>query len=295
MEPKHINYYLMDGDPSGRVKCTLMNWSGVAYRIPRTALEKCADRPDLSYCGVYFLFGASDDTGEGVVYVGQAIVRNNGEGVLYRLKEHKRNPNKEYWTEAVVFVTRDNSIGPTEASWLENRFCKLAVDAKRYTVKNGNEPNPGNVTEEKESELREFAETAKMVMGALGYKLFDPLFAAPSAQAVGGPETAPEILRLRQGAADARGCRTSDGFVLLKGSKIKPTVAQSCPRPAKELRALHAPNISGEHCLLEDILLKSPNQAAAFVTGTSINALEAWKTADGKTLKELEASETGAA
>lgn len=62
-------------------------------------------------------------TGENVVYVGQAGVRKNGEGILFRLQEHKRNPDKDYWTEAVVFTTSNNSFGPTEISYLENRFC----------------------------------------------------------------------------------------------------------------------------------------------------------------------------
>ena len=54
---KSINLFLMDGDPSGRIKCTLANWTGVAYKIPRTELEKCNGRDDLSQSGVYFLFG----------------------------------------------------------------------------------------------------------------------------------------------------------------------------------------------------------------------------------------------
>ena len=37
---KSINLFLMDGEASGRIKCTLANWTGVAYRIPRTALVK---------------------------------------------------------------------------------------------------------------------------------------------------------------------------------------------------------------------------------------------------------------
>jgi hypothetical protein len=115
----------MDGDSSGRVKCTLANWTGVAYKIPRTELEKCKGRGDLSQSGVYFLFGTSDQTGESVVYIGQAGVRKNGEGILFRLQEHKRNPDKDYWTEAVVFTTSNNSFGPTEISYLESRFTKM--------------------------------------------------------------------------------------------------------------------------------------------------------------------------
>jgi hypothetical protein len=164
---KNINYYLMDGVPSGRIKCTISNWTGVAYRIPRTELERCRERDDLKQSGVSFLFGEDEASGKGVVYVGQAGVRKNGEGIIYRLQEHKRNPDKDYWTEAVVFTTSNNSFGPTEMSWLENRFCALAAEAGRYIVKNGNDPNIGNVTEEKQSELEEFAQYAIIVMGVL--------------------------------------------------------------------------------------------------------------------------------
>lgn len=91
---------------------------------------------------------------KGVVYIGQAGARKNGEGILNRLQEHKRNPEKDYWTEAIVFTTSNNSFGPTEISYLENRFCNLALQANRYEVKNGNDPTPGNITEEKNANWR---------------------------------------------------------------------------------------------------------------------------------------------
>ena len=160
---KSINLYLMDGDASGRIKCTLANWTGVAYKIPRTDLDKCKEREDLKQSGVYFLFGTSDETGKNIVYIGQAGARKNGEGILNRLYEHKRNPEKDYWTEPIVFTTSNNSFGPTEISYLENRFCNLALSVNRYEVKNGNDPTPGNITEEKESEMEEFIDYAKII------------------------------------------------------------------------------------------------------------------------------------
>lgn len=72
---KNINLFLMDGDATGRIKCTLDNWTGVVYKIPRTELEKSKDRDHLKHSGVYFLFGNSDLTGESVVYVGPADVK----------------------------------------------------------------------------------------------------------------------------------------------------------------------------------------------------------------------------
>ena len=44
---KNIQLFLMDGDAAGRIKCTLANWTGVAFKIPRTELDKCKDRDDL--------------------------------------------------------------------------------------------------------------------------------------------------------------------------------------------------------------------------------------------------------
>ena len=40
---KTLKLFLMDGEPSGRIKCSLANWTGIAYKIPRTALDKCKD------------------------------------------------------------------------------------------------------------------------------------------------------------------------------------------------------------------------------------------------------------
>ena len=79
----------------------------------------------------------------------------------------------DYWTEAVVFTTSNNSFGPMEISYLEKRFANMSDAAKRYIVKNNNEPTLGNITEEKESELEEFIDYAKVVMGIFGHKVFE--------------------------------------------------------------------------------------------------------------------------
>jgi len=291
MRGKNINLFLMDGDSTGRIKCTVPNWTGVVYRIPRTELEKCRGRDDLMQSGVYFLFGATEDTGDCLVYIGQAGIRKNGEGILYRLQEHKRNPDKDYWIEAVVFTTSNNSFGPTEVSYLEHRFCALALEAKRYIVKNGNDPNIGNVTEEKESELEEFIDYARLVMGALGHRIFEPLAAKPVAADAGFPLSSNSglVLELKQGTIDAKGQRTSDGFVVLKGSKIKLELAPTLREAVRRQRERYDSKLDADGVLLEDILLRSPNEAAHFVTGYPVNALKRWKAADGRTLKEIEA------
>ena len=293
---KNIQLYLMDGDANGRIKCSLVNWTGVAYKIPRIELDKCKNRADLKQSGVYFLFGKSDETEKEVVYIGQAGARKNGEGILNRLMEHKRNPEKDYWTEAVVFTTSNNSLGPTEISYLENRFCNLAIEANRYEVKNGNDPNHGNTTEEKESEMEEFIDYAKVIMGTLGHKVFEPV-KKPVAQKSGNTMTtvSDEIANLHLertiknvGKVEANGSQTSEGFVVFKNSHIATVDDYTIPDVIKERRK--NASVDEQGILQEDMLFTSPSYAAMFVIGKSANGLTSWKDEHGKTLKALESS-----
>lgn len=278
--------YLMDGDVNGRIKCTLANWTGLAFKIPRTALELCKDREELKQTGVYFLFGKDDQTDKNVVYVGQAGVRKNGEGILSRLLEHNRNPEKDYWTEAIALTTSNDSLGPTEISYLEHRFYQLATEANRYEVKNGNYPTSGNPSEEKQSELEDFIDYAMVIVGMLGHKLFVPLVAvADSGASVEGPE-----LYCTRGGIQAIGIRTAEGFVLKKGSKIAEKTKPSCSEHIIKQRERLWNKVDGNCILLEDILFNTPSGAAAFACGINANGYIEWKTVDGISLKELDAS-----
>lgn len=290
---KSINLFLMDGDANGRMKCTLANWTGVVYKIPRTELDRCEERDDLKQSGVYFLFGKTEDTGNDVVYIGQAGARKNGEGILNRLQEHKRNPEKDYWTEAIVFTTSNNSFGPTEISYLENRFCGLATQAKRYVIKNGNDPTPGNITEEKESELEEFIDNAKIIMGTLGHKVFVPIVTPAAVPIVDTAEpmtmdTSEEVLYFLHSGVKATGKRTTEGFVVLKGSQVVTKPTKSCPDPTLRNRQKYADKIDTNGFLIDDILFTSPSSAASFVGGASLSGNATWCNADGITLKKLE-------
>ena len=288
---KTIQLYLMDSVPKSPIKCTLANWTGIAYKIPRTELEKAKSIDYLKQSGVYFLFSTSDETQENIVYIGQAGTRKNGEGILNRLQEHKRNPDKDYWTEAVAFTTTNNTFGPTEISYLENQFTKLAIDSKRYIVKNSNEPSLGHVTEEKESELEEYIDYAKIVIGALGYRIFEPIIQSPEIIAtVLAPTPEPLLsLILKQGKKEkivAQGKQTNEGFVIIKGSNIKSSTVKSVP--TKALKDRERANLDDNFVLLEDMLFNSPSSAASFVTGYAINGKDAWKDEHGRSLNEIE-------
>ena len=282
---KSINLYLLDGEVTGRIKCTLANWTGIVYKIPRTELEESRDRVELKQSGVYFLFGMADDMEKDVVYIGQAQTRKNGKGVLGRLHEHHND--KDYWTEVVILTTSNNSFGPTEISYLENRFYSLATEANRLIIKNNNEPTLGNITEEKESELEDFIDYSKIVLGSLGYRLFEPVIREDNELESGEPE-----LIYKTQKTFAKGMRTNEGFVVRKGSKISKDTQPSCPESAVRRRVEEIKNITDESILKVDILLSSPSTAAAFVSGYSASGNDVWKDHSGKSLGEIEKSKS---
>ncbi|MCI7305705.1 MAG: GIY-YIG nuclease family protein [Trueperella sp.] len=288
MAGKSINLFLMDGDPNGRIKCSLANWTGVAYKIPRTMLDKARNIEALKQTGVYLLFGADPTTDEPVVYIGQAAVRKNGMGILNRWEEHKRDTDKDWWNEAVALTTRDNSFGQTEIAYLENRFRNMALDAGRYRVMNGNEPAQGNITEEKECEMDEFISNARLIIGTLGYKVFDSLLGNRRVvEVVEAPDDGP-IFTFHYGKVEARGTRTAEGFVVMAGSHICPTTTKSVPDNVIKNREKYAPALTADGVLTKDLLFTSPSAAAGFVGGASLSGNVTWRLPDGRTLKQLD-------
>lgn len=294
---KSFNLFLIDGEVTGRIKCTLSNWTGLAYKIPRTFLFKCKDRHDLKQSGVYFLFG-KNDTNEDAVYIGQAGIRKNGEGILFRVTEHLND--NFYFTDAIILTTQNNSFGPTEISYLENRFTNLAKEINRYEVTNNNDPNPGNVTEEKESELEDFVEYSKMVLGVLGYKVFVPLIKPTPITPEQKDESDNELIlhlsrkiKKSNRKIEAQCKRTNEGFVVLSGSQIEENDSKAIPESIKELRKKCFQNneiIDGK--INQNYFFKSPSYAASFILGMSTNGRTDWKTEDGITLKDLEENDT---
>lgn len=265
--------------------------TGVAYKIPRVHLDKCKDRQDLKQSGVYFLFGKNDNE-EDEVYIGQAGIRKNGDGVLVRVNEHLKDDF--YFSDCVMLTTQNNSFVPTEISYLENKFTNMVIETDRFKVRNWNDPNPGHVTEEKESELEDFIEYSKMVLGVLGYKIFVPLIEDKTQLDKTNQDDElilflSRTIRKTNRLIKAKCKRTNEGFVVLKDSMIEEMDSQAIPKSIKDLREKIKNNngiVNGK--ITKDYLFNSPSYAASFVLGMETNGRTNWKTENGVTLKDFE-------
>ncbi len=79
---------------------------------------------------------------------------------------------------------------------------------------------------------------------------------------------------------------SSDGFLLLKGSKISSTCSPSSANWVKNMRITYK-DIINNNFVTEDILFDSCSAVAAFVAGSNRNGKICWKDSSGTLLKDL--------
>lgn len=272
---KTIKLFLIDGDPNGRMTCELSNWTGKAYKIPRIKIKDCNDRTDLNNTGVYLLFG-KDETGKDLVYIGEA------EMVLKRLTQHLTQ--KDFWNEAIVFISKDENLNKAHIKYLENRLHEKAKTINRYKLENSSVPTQSSIAESDRAEMEEFIENIKILINTLGHKVFEE---KREQKTTYQQEQETFYIKAARGA-DAQGEPTSDGFVVLKGSKVARTTVPSITSNLIRLREELIENRiiienNGELEISEDFVFSSPSTAAAMVVGRNANGLIEWKLKDGKT------------
>lgn len=91
----------------------------------------------------------------------------------------------------------------------------------------------------------------------------------------------------------AQGAVTDEGFVLKEGSLLSKTNSVSIPGQLASTKDRLLKEGSLKECkdnliTTKDILFSSSSSAAAIVAGTSRSGPQSWKTASGKTIKQIE-------
>ena len=275
---KTIKLFLIDGDPNGRISCELSNWAGKAYKIPRINIRNCSDREDLVKTGVYLLFG-KDEEDTDQVYIGEA------ESILKRLNQHLTE--RDFWNEAVIFISKDENLNKAHIKYLENRLYEIARSAKRYKTVNTNTPTQSSLSEADREEMEEFIENIKMLVSMLGHKVFTEKREIK-------PKYKQDIFFIKATrGANAQGEPTSDGFVVFKGSKASISTVDSITKNFINLRQQlidkEIIKLNGDIMEFpEDYIFSSPSSAATIVLGRNANGLTEWKLSSGMTLKDYE-------
>lgn len=268
----------LPGGPQGLKTVEKSNWTGAGLVIPRALVSEARSRPEWQRAGVYFLTGP-DETQLDRVYVGE------GDPIGPRLEQHVRN--KDFWTHAVAFTSKDQNLNKAHVQHLEARLISLARAARRCVLDNGNTPQTPSLSESDMADVEGFMADMQLCLPVLGYAYFE---AAPAPR----PRTI-ELLLSAKGLT-ARGYETADGFVVRKGSEAASAeVASIHAYLSTTRRSLLEQGVladRGTHWeVMQDYVFASPSTAAGVMLGRSANGRVEWKTQDGRVLKAIQEAE----
>jgi hypothetical protein len=283
-----VEYYLMDGNTEGRIQLKPYTLSVDSIKIPKTYLEcEMADIPELAKPGVYMLLSRTR------VYIGQAGTRANGKSFIQRWNEHVRG-RKNWWDVAVAFYSHSSDpFDSADIDWLESEMVRLAKDAARFSVDNGNQPYAGNLSVQKRAVLENNLESIKLLLDIYGYPVFrkkesadkKAAYAREKQQSVTNGSATSEVVYLFRNDAKTRLVVRDGKYIVLKGSGIIP----ASERYASALKLQHQfSDKIGNGVTDSDVAFKTPSAASAFVCGKNTNGWVEWKTADGHALDEFE-------
>lgn len=143
------------------------DWGTIAYIIDRREVQNKFADPELRYNCIYFLFGYENNME--MCYVGQAKIRNDGESVLARLREHDKSTTEKYrdiWDWAVVVTNKNGSWNLDDLNALEHAFyAEIPLEQNL----NGNNPNAGGADFDKYIDK---IEQIKALVTTIGFSIF---------------------------------------------------------------------------------------------------------------------------
>lgn len=284
---KTIKLFLIDGDTNGRLTCELSNWTGKAYKLPRNTIKICTDRPEIQTTGVYMLLNKSADLSEkGQLYIGEA------EDIFKRLTQHVKE--KDFWNEAIIFISKDDNLNKAHIKYLENRLHEIASSANRYELINSQKPTQSSISESDKAEMEEFLANILTLVNTLGYNAFEQIRQVDSKMQSEKEEELFYISAVR--GANGIGKTTTEGFVVFENSQVADPVTNSYPKTMQKLRdTLISEGViikkQDKLIMKKDYLFSSSSSAAMIIMGRSANGLTEWKMKSGKTLQDFESGE----
>lgn len=271
-----VRIFIPSGEPDGLRIIEKSNWTGQGLAFPRSLYAEARKRPELKRTGIYILWGPAESGNLPRVYVGE------GDQVLSRLDQHAKN--KDFWTHACIFISKDQNLNKAHGQHLESRLVRLAYEAKRCELDNGNEPQMPSLSEADAMDAEGYLDDLLLCLPIIGVNFFEK--PRPGA---GGHHR----LYLKSRGVEASGFESPEGFVVLKGSTAARDEVPSIHQYMKALRRTLLENgvladAGDVFKVTQDYTFSSPSTAAGVILGRSSNGRLDWKDKEGHSLKDLQ-------
>lgn len=271
---------MAEGSPSGLKTVERSNWSGLGVVCPRPRFADVRDRDEFKRAGVYVLVGSSDSPDIPIVYIGEADP--------LRARLDQQHAQRDFWTIAYFFTSKDENLNKAHIEYLEYRLVTLAKEVKRSRLENSNVPGRPSLSPSDQAEMDTFLDEMLLCFPTLGVSIFEKPEEKPATK---------NFLTFTRRGLTAKGYESDNGFVVIKGSQASSFVVNSMQPFAQSLRSKllssgvlveAPPNLM----FAEDYEFSSPSSAAYIVAGASVNGRDYWRTDDDRSLKELQEEES---
>ena len=301
-----LKLYLVDGSPSGVITAELGISSVRAAVASRTALPDLIRRDEAARTGIYLLVGPDPDLpGRQLVYVGE------GDQVRTRLAAHDADEAKDFFTRAVLIVSKDENLTKAHGRYLESRVIAAIRGAGRVKLVNGTEPPFKGLPEPEIADMERVLDEIEVLLPVLGFDILRPagqeagaaLNASAKAEPVKSSVAMAEgpIFTFTESGADAKAREANGEFVVLAGSLAKRQEVPSCAEPLKrrraEMIAEGALEVTPDGKFLRftaDTAFDSPSGASRVVYGGNVSGPRYWKQAvTGQTYSDWRKSQIG--
>jgi predicted GIY-YIG superfamily endonuclease len=283
---RSIRIFLVDGSPTGLIIAEIVNWTGKAVLVPRSALPAFLKRKEAQNAGVYILSGQDpDDPFRLRVYVGES------ETVGKRLRQHDSDEQKDFFDRAIVFISKDENLTKAHARHLEVHLTKRMSDAGRTTPMHSNQPPGAALPEADVADMEYFLDQIEMVLPVLGLDVLRPIIATSVTQVVVPSENIDEVVELAShsaqytfqvGATLARAVEINGEFVVKVnsiGRDVDAPALQNTYRALREQLKADGSLKKAENQTLvftRDVPFNSTSAAACVVYGASISGPANW-------------------
>lgn len=281
-ESQPIHLYLPHGDLDGLATASTDDGSVKVYRVPRSILHDYELGVGPRDNGVFFLVGGEAD-GSPHCYMA------SGHDLPSRIVA--RDVDTSRWQTAYYAVSGASAWSQTEAGYIGRHCAAMAAESGRYALYGPATGIQSTPSPELAARCAQQADAISRLMKTLGCGALGEVARADSEDG---------IFHLRDRGSDARMKMVGGEYVVLAGSHGRESVRPSCElalvKKRQRLIDLGVTEIQGDnYVFLDDYAFGSPSTAAGVVIGGNTNGRDAWKNAEGATLKQVQEGDIGTA
>lgn len=281
-----IRLFLVDGTPQGIRLVDRSQWTGVCLAFSRADYARARLRGEFGRTGVYLLTGPDPEgTGPDVLYIGE------GDEVAVRLDSHQKS--KDFWTNACVLTTTDDSLNKAHIRYLEARLVQIATEAKSFRLDNVRTPNVPWLSEPEVADMEAYLANMLIILPIAGVHAFEIPPSIEETTEGSGPALTTGRTRyfLKSKLTDAEGTEDPQGFTVFEGALGRQDAVTMTPGYQALRERLLAEGVLEAHGqdqirLMRTYAFDSPSSAASVLSGGSRNGRTEWKDASGRTLRQ---------